>query len=76
MKKKYHKPTLVIEHFELPESIASGCTTKVDFDFMTCYDLEAVGAGTGVSGKLPAQFDGDACDCYHTAANETPSTSA
>lgn len=76
MKKKYHKPTLVIEHFELSESIASGCTTIVDFDFMTCYDLEGGGAGIGESGKLPAQFDGDACDCYHTAANETPSTSA
>ncbi|HPE95207.1 MAG TPA: hypothetical protein PLT66_03980 [Bacillota bacterium] len=81
MKKKYIKPTLTIEHFELTENIAAGCSAIVDFDLDACYDLEGTGTGTGTVpqdptvGGLDALFYPESCDCYHSAASSTPSAS-
>lgn len=82
MKKKYTKPVIEIEHYELTQSIAA-CSTKINFLSSECVmkdpdstdqmkDLAYSGFFTGGNCEVFAEgMDGFDKICYHTNANAT-----
>lgn len=74
MKKKYEKPTVVIEEFHLSESIATACENQVTFgpddESEVCGDFGFGGGPFSISmyadGKIEPFYDGG-CECYYTA---------
>ena len=84
MKKKYMAPAIVIERYELTQSIA-GCSTKIGFLNSACVekdpdatpdmkDLAGIGFFTDSgNGKgclyFPVGMDANDGICYHTNAN-------
>ena len=80
MKKVYTTPTVVIERYELTQTIAS-CATKIGFVSSECVLKDKDSTDTMESMALYGWFTNGACDyavsgtdgedglCYHTSAN-------
>lgn len=80
MKKKYVAPTIVVEHYEVTQSIAA-CATKIGLNNSACVindpdstnqmkDLAHVGwFNSGACGESAVGMDGSDKICYHTNAS-------
>lgn len=60
--KKYVKPDVVFEGFDLSQHIAGGCDYRMNHsDTMTCSVQEAIGEGTSLPVTGLFSMDGTAC---------------
>ncbi len=67
MRKKYVKPSVVVEVFKMEEAIAAGCGTIIDPDPETCGWFGPYKARSAAD----VPFNVDSCECTHTA-NDSP----
>lgn len=87
MKKNYVKPMLVLEHYELDTSIASGCQRVISLgpepgdyngtSYPVCKEYEIIEFSNFKAAESPASNVSffDSCSCYLTAGGDSVFTS-